>query len=115
MNRRVAVTGMGIVSCVGNDIETFWKNLQNGVCGIDRIKSFPVDDLPVKIGGELKDFDPERYGIEKPFIRKQDPFTIYAMAAANQAMEDSGLKTSGEDANIDPFKLGVYATSGIGG
>lgn len=112
MERRVAVTGLGVISCIGNDVETFWKNLKDGVCGIDTITGFPTDGLAVKIGGTIKDFAPEEYGMDKPFIRKQDPFTIYAMASAWQAMNDSGL-VAGE--NIDPERLAVYVGSGIGG
>ena len=114
MNRRVVVTGTGIISPVGNDVETYWKNLLDGVCGIDFIRSIPTDDLPVKIAGEVKDFVPADYGIEPPFARKQDKFTVYAVAAAKQAMDESGLVSS-EEGNIDPFRLGVYVGSGIGG
>ena len=106
------VTGMGVVSCVGNDVDTFWDNLKNGRCGIDYITEFPTDGLPVKIAGKVRNFNPEDYGMDKPFIRKQDPFTIFAMAAAFQAMKDSGL-VSGE--NIDPARLSTYVSSGIGG
>ena len=113
--RRVAVTGLGVLTPVGNDVPTFWKNLINGVCGIDYITEFPVEDLLVKIGGKIHDFDPEQYGMDKPFLRKQDPFTIYAMASAWQAMRDSGLVAEGEGQNIDPMRLGVYVSSGIGG
>lgn len=112
--RRVVITGTGIVCPIGNNIETFWKNLIDGVCGIDYIKSIPTDDLPVKIAGEVKDFNPADYEIEASFSRKQDKFTLYAVAAAWQAMQESGLN-AGEDGNIDPFKLGVYIGSGIGG
>lgn len=114
MNRRVVVTGTGIISPVGNDVETYWKNLLDGVCGIDFIQSIPTDDLPVKIAGEVKDFVPADYGIEPSFARKQDRFTVFAVAAAKQAMDESGLISS-EDGNIDPFRLGVYVGSGIGG
>lgn len=114
MNRRVVVTGTGIISPVGNDVETYWKNLLDGVCGIDFIRSIPTDDLPVKIAGEVKDFVPADYGIEPPFARKQDRFTVFAVAAAKQAMDESGLISS-EEGNIDPFRLGVYVGSGIGG
>ena len=110
--RRVAVTGLGVVSCVGNDVQTFWDNLKNGVCGIDYINEFPTDGLPVKIAGKVRNFNPEDYGMDKPFIRKQDPFTIFAMAAAFQAMKDSGL-VAGD--NIDPAMLATYVSSGIGG
>ena len=78
------------------------------------ISAFPTDDVPVKIAGEVKDFNPADYGIEAPFARKQDRFTVFAVAAAYQAMQESGLK-AGEEGNIDPFRLGVYVGSGIGG
>lgn len=112
MERKVAVTGLGVLSCIGQDINTFWNNLTGGVCGIDYITEFPTEELPVKIGGMIRDFNPELFGMDKPFIRKQDPFTIYAMASAWQAMNDSGL-VSGE--NIDPKRLATYVGSGIGG
>ena len=111
--KRVVITGMGIISSVGNDLDTYWKNLVDGVCGIDYVEDFK--DMPVTIAGKVKDFDPERYDMDKAFVRKQDKFTQFAMAAAWQAMEASGLKTEGEEMNIDPFRLGVYVGSGIGG
>lgn len=112
--RRVVVTGLGAVTPIGNDVDTFWRNLLGGVCGIDFISSIPTDDLPVKIAGEVKDFKPEEYGIEPAFARKQDRFSILAVAAAWQAVRQSGLN-SAEDGNIDPFRFGVYVGSGIGG
>ncbi len=114
MNRRVVVTGTGAVTPVGNDVQTYWKNLLAGECGIDFIKAIPTDDLPVKIAGEVKDFNPADYEIEPAFSRKQDKFTVYAVAAAWQAVRQAGLK-SGEDGNIDTFRYGVYVGSGIGG
>ena len=114
MNRRVVVTGTGVISPIGNDVQTYWRNLLDGVCGIDVIQSIPTDDLPVKIAGEVKDFNPADYEIETPFARKQDKFTLYAVAAAWQAVRESGL-VSGEEGNIDPFRFGVYVGSGIGG
>ena len=116
MDRRVVITGLGVISPVGNDVETFWESLVEGKCGIDVISEFPTENLPVKIGGKIKDFDPEKYGIDKPFTRKQDWFTIYGVAAARQAMDDSGLSAAEDGTgNIDPFRLGVYVGSGIGG
>jgi len=112
MERKVAVTGLGVLSCIGNDVNSFWRNLIDGVCGIDYISEFPTEKLPVKIGGMVRNFNPEEYGMDKPFIRKQDPFTIYAMAAAYQAMNDCGL-VSGE--NIEANRLATYIGSGIGG
>ena len=93
--KRVVITGMGIISSVGNDLDTYWKNLVDGVCGIDYVEDFK--DMPVTIAGKVKDFDPERYDMDKAFVRKQDKFTQFAMAAAWQAMQASGLKTEGEE------------------
>jgi len=115
MDKRVVITGMGVISPIGNDVPTFWKNLCDGVCGIDYINEFPTDNLPVRIAGKIKNFNPEKYGMDKPFVRKQDLFTQFGMAAAYQAMEDAGLHAEGEEQNIDPFRLGVYMGSGIGG
>ena len=103
------ITGMGVVSPVGNDLETTWNNLINGVCGIAPIASFDTSDLPVKIAAELKDFDPIAAGVDKAFAKRNDRFAIYAMAAATQAMKDN------EDMQMDPSRLGVYIGSGIGG
>ena len=114
MNRRVVVTGTGVISPVGNNVESFWKNLIDGYCGIEVITDFPTDDLPVKIAGQVKDFNPADYEIEPGFARKQDKFTLYAVAAAWQAVKESGLSAA-EGGNIDPFRLGVYVGSGIGG
>ena len=113
--KRVVITGMGVISPVGNDVQTFWQNLLAGVCGIDFIREFPTDELPVKIAGLVKDFDPLAFGMDKAFARKQDRFTLYGVAAAAQAVADSGLAAEGEGANIDPDRLGVYVGSGIGG
>lgn len=106
---------MGVISPVGNDVDTFWSNLCNGVSGIDYITAFPTEQLPVKIAGIVKDFNPEEYGMDKPFVRKQDTFTLYGVAAAYQAVRQSGICSQGEGQNIDPFRLGVYVGSGIGG
>lgn len=114
MNKRVVVTGTGAITPIGNDVQTYWKNLLDGVCGIDFITSIPTDDLPVKIAGEVKNFNPADYEIEPPFARKQDRFTVLAVAAAWQAVRESGLDSS-EGGNIDPARYGVYVGSGIGG
>ena len=66
----------------GTDLPQIWKNLIDGVCGIGVITSIPTDDLPVKVAGEIKDFNPADYGIEPSFARKQDKFSVYAVAAA---------------------------------
>ncbi len=114
-NHRVVVTGLGIISPIGNDVPTFWENLKKGVCGIETITEYDTSLLPAHIAGKIKDFDPLQYGMDKAFVRKQGMFTQYGVAAAHQAMEDAGLCSQGEGANIDPFRLGVYVGSGIGG
>lgn len=114
MKRRVVVTGLGVISSVGNDVETFWKSLLDGKCGIDFITSYPEEQLAVKIAGTVKDFVPENHGVDKAFTRKHDMFSVYALAAATEAVSDSGIDAS-ETGNIDPFRLGVYFGSGIGG
>ena len=114
MSKRVVITGMGVISPIGNNVDTYWSNLLEGVCGIDHIQSIPTDELPVKIAGEVKDFNPADYEIEPAFARKQDRFTTFAVAAAWQAVKQSGLG-SHEDGNIDAFRFGVYVGSGIGG
>ena len=108
------MTGTGVITPLGNDIQTFWNNLIAGECGIDFIRSFSAEDLPAKVAGEVKEFVPSDYEIEAPFARKQDKFTLYAVAAAWQAVKESGIN-SGDEGNIDPFRFGVYVGSGIGG
>ena len=110
--RKVYITGVGCITPIGNDIETLWNNLINGFCGIDFITKLDTTDLPVKVAAEVKDFHPESYGIDKNMIRHNDIYALYALAAAAQAMSDSGLKV-GED--VDPRRLGVAIGSGIGG
>lgn len=107
--RRVVITGIGAVTPVGNDIETMWDSLVNGKNGIDYIKSFDTEKLKVKVAAEVKDFDPTKY-IEKKELRKTDLFCQYAIAAACQAVDDSGIIGTIEDE-----KLGVYVGSGTGG
>ena len=107
--RRVVVTGLGAVTPVGNDVESMWTALKNGESGIDYITKFDTDDLKVKIAGEVKNFDPTLY-IEKKELRKTELFTQYAIAAATQAVKDSGIEN-----NIEPERLGVYVGAGIGG
>ncbi len=109
---KVYITGVGCITPIGNDIETLWNNLVNGFCGIDFITKLDTTDLPVKVAAEVKDFHPENYGIDRNMIRHNDIYALYALAAAAQAMADSGLKV-GED--VDPRRLGVAIGSGIGG
>jgi 3-oxoacyl-[acyl-carrier-protein] synthase II len=106
--KRVVITGLGVISPLGNTLETFWDGLVNGRCGIDYISKFDASESKVKIAAEVKGFEPALY-LERSEIRKNDLFSQYAMAAAVQAVESSALKIS------DPRRLGVYMGSGIGG
>ena len=112
MEQRVVITGVGVISPVGNNITDFWQSLTEGKCGIDHIKGFEEYELPISVAGQVKDFNPEEQGLERNDVRRNDPYCQYALAAAIQAMNDSGLK-SGE--NISAERLGVYIGSGIGG
>ena len=109
MDRKVVVTGMGVVSPVGSDMNTFWSNLTSGVCGIGHITRFDTSDFAVKIGAEVQGFDPLDY-MEKGEIRKSDHNVQMAVGAAVQAVNDSGI-----EGNFDPERAGVYFGSGIGG
>ena len=108
MEKRVVITGMGAITPIGNDVETLWNNLLNGVCGIDYITRIDSTDLPVKIAAEVKNFNPEQQGVDASFARRNDLFSIYAMAAAVEAMK-------GSEGCFDPERLGVYVGSGEGG
>ena len=108
---RVVVTGLGVISPVGNDIAAFWQSLIEGKCGIGPITAFDTTEYKVKIAAEVKDFDPLQY-LDKAEARKQDRFSQFAVAAASQAMTDSGLESG---SNIDSFRLGVYIGTGTGG
>ncbi|MEG1778579.1 MAG: beta-ketoacyl synthase N-terminal-like domain-containing protein, partial [Oscillospiraceae bacterium] len=107
--RRVAVTGMGVVSPVGNNAEQFLQSLKEGKCGIDFITKFDTTDFKVKIAAQVKDFDIEKH-LPKTEARRMDLYTQYAYVAAAEAVEDSGIIGS-----IAPERLGVYVGSGIGG
>lgn len=107
--KRVVVTGMGAITPVGCETNTFWNNIKNGVCGIDEITKFDTTDFRVKLAAEVKDFNPSLY-MEKAEIRKSDRFVQYALCAAVQAYNDSGAEGSAE-----PNRTGVYFGSGIGG
>lgn len=112
MKKRVVITGMGAITPVGNSVSIFWKNLVNGISGLNFVTGFDDVDLPVRIVAQVKDFESMKYGLDRGDVRKWDLFCQYGMAAAYQAMNDSGLK-SGE--NIQADRLGVYVGSGIGG
>lgn len=107
--RRVVVTGMGAITPVGNDIDTMWANMLAGVNGVEKITSFDTSDLKVHLAGTVKNFEPEKY-IEKRELRKLDIYCQYAIAAAHQAVDDSGIL-----GNINEERFGVYIGAGIGG
>ena len=88
--KRVAVTGLGVISPVGNDVPKFWNALCSGTCGIGPITKFDATDYPVKLAAEVRDFDPKQY-MEKLDILHSDVYTHFAMAAACQAVADSGI------------------------
>ncbi len=106
---RVVVTGLGVVSPVGNDVPTFWHALCAGECGIGPITKFDTTDYKVKVAGEVRGFDPKQY-MEKLDILHSDLYTQFAMGAACQAIEDSGIAGT-----VDEERIGVYIGTGIGG
>jgi 3-oxoacyl-[acyl-carrier-protein] synthase II len=110
-NRRVVITGMGAITPLGNDVETFWANLKNGVSGIHTIESFDTTAYDCHIGGEVRGFDPKTVFKNPKDVRRTDRFAQLAMAAAKMAMTDSGI----EMANENPNRFGVLVSSGIGG
>ncbi|HEY3137532.1 MAG TPA: beta-ketoacyl-ACP synthase II [Blastocatellia bacterium] len=110
MNRRVVITGMGLVCGSGNTKEEVWSNLLAGRSAVGPVTRFDISAFPVRIASEVKNFDPLRF-IEKKEVKKMDPFIHYAVAAAQEAMDDSGLRVNGENAT----RVGTYIGSGIGG
>ncbi|MBI4726813.1 beta-ketoacyl-ACP synthase II [candidate division TA06 bacterium] len=110
MKRRVVITGLGVISPVGNNQDEFWKSLTEGRGGIGTITRFDVSKYSARIAGEVKNFDPVQF-IDRKELRRMDRYTHYAMAAAKMAIEDSGLKIEGELAE----RTGVIIASGIGG
>lgn len=107
---RVVITGAGIISPIGSTVPEFENGLRNGRNGIDFITKFDTADFKVKLAAEVKDFDPLLYYDTVLEARRSDLFTQYAVAAASQAMEDSGIA-----GNVNEERLGVYFGSGIGG
>src|SRR4030088_2722351 len=89
--RRVVITGMGVVTPIGNDLETFWSNLKNGVSGIRRIESFDTSQYDCQIGGEVRDFDPKGFFKNPKDVRRTDRFAQLAMAATKMSVADSGM------------------------
>lgn len=107
--KRVVVTGLGVVSPIGNTVDDFWNGLVSGTNGIDQITHFDTEDYKVKLAAEVKNFDPLLY-MEKAEVRKSDLFVQYAMASTTQAVADSKIEN-----NVSPERFGVYFGSGIGG
>lgn len=108
--RRIVVTGLGMLTPVGNTVEESWKNIVAGKSGIAPITAFDTSNFPVKISGSVKDFDATQYILKKD-LKKMDPFIHYGIAAGLQAMEDAGLEVTDENAE----RIGVAIGSGIGG
>lgn len=110
MERRVVVTGLGAITPIGNNTEEFWKGLKEGKCGIDEITLFDTTGYKVKLAGEVKDYNPEDY-FDKRSAKRLDRFTQFAIIAAKEAMNDSGINS--ENTNME--RVGVVVGSGIGG
>jgi len=108
--RRVVVTGLGLLTPVGNNVAGTWNNIQNGVSGIALIDRFDTSDFSVRIGGSIKNFDASDY-IPRKDMKKMGPFIHYGMVAGSQAIEDSGLEITDENAH----RVGIAVGSGIGG
>ena len=108
-NRRVVVTGTGVISPVGNNRDECWNSLISGVNGIGPITLFDTTDFKAKLGAEVKNFDPRQY-MEKSDVLRSDRYAHFAVAAASQAVEESGIVGT-----LPPERIGVYFGSGIGG
>ena len=107
---RVVVTGMGIISPIGNNVKAYWESLCAGKCGIGPITRFDTQEYKAKVAAEVKEFDPEKFDIPARSARRMDLYTQYAMAAAKQAMDDSKIMDT-----VLHERFGVYVGSGIGG
>ncbi len=111
MERRCVITGMGAITPVGNDVDSTWENIKNGVSGIGYITKFDTTDFKVKIAGEIKNFNAELY-VDKKDLKRNDMFSIIGIAAAQQAFDMAGLE---KDKIDDPERFGCIVGSGIGG
>ena len=109
--RKVVVTGLGIVSPVGNTVSSAWENIISGKSGITRITRFDASNFTSQIAGEVKDFDIQQYLSAKE-ARRMDTFIHYGMAAGIQAVKDAGIDDVGQ---LNPEQIGVNIGSGIGG
>ena len=111
-DRRVVITGMGVVSPVGNDLETFWSSLKEGKSGIGPITAMDVSQYDTKIAGEVRNYDPKAFFKNPKDVRRTDRFTHLAMAAAKMAVADSGIEI---DNVKERDRFGVIVSTGIGG
>ncbi|WP_041608124.1 beta-ketoacyl-ACP synthase II [Halobacteroides halobius] len=111
MNKRIVVTGMGVISPVGNEIEEYWTSLIEGKSGISEITNFDATEYKTRIGGEVNDFNPQDFGINRKEAKRMDPYTQYAVAASNMAVKDANLEIN--DGNAE--RVGTLVGSGIGG
>ena len=109
MSRRVVVTGLGAVTPIGNNVDDFWASVKAGMIGCDRIPTFDTRDYKCHIAAELKDFNPQDF-MDRKAAKRMEPFSQYAVAAAKQAIDDSGLDIEKED----PYMVGCAIGSGIG-
>lgn len=109
-SQRVVVTGLGAIASLGQDVDTFWKNLLAGQCGIDRVTQFDPKDMACQIGAEVRDWQPEKF-MDPKEARRNDRYTQFGFIAAKQAFADSGLDMTKEDGD----RVGVIIGSGIGG
>ena len=109
MSRRVVITGLGAITPIGNSVDEFYAGIKEGRIGMDNISKFDTSDFRVKIAAEVKDFAPENY-MDKKAARRMEPFCQYAVAAAGEAIKDSGLDIEKED----PFMVGCAIASGVG-
>jgi 3-oxoacyl-[acyl-carrier-protein] synthase II len=110
MKRRVVVTGLGVVSPIGNSTDEFWQGIQEGRNGVGPMTRIDPEQYASKVAGEIKDFDPGKY-LDKKDARKMDIYSQFCVSAALEAMEDSGLKND----SLDPEKIGIIIGNGIGG
>lgn len=108
--RRVVVTGMGAITPVGNTAKEFWQNIKAGKNGVGPITKFDASETGISVAAEVKDFDPTLY-MEKKQTKRMDLFSQYGVAAAVQAMDDSGVDIE----KMDPYRIGIIVSSGIGG
>ncbi|MFD2333125.1 beta-ketoacyl-ACP synthase II [Cohnella sp. GCM10020058] len=112
MANRVVVTGMGVVTSLGTDLNTFWDSLLAGKSGVSMIEAFDTADYPTKIAAEVKNWEPEAHGIDKKEARRMDRFVQFGLAASLSAVKDSGLEIG---VNAEADRVGVSVGSGIGG